>query len=400
MCRVLAYLGEPLSLGHVLYDTDSSLVSQSYSPRMMNKFLNLAGFGCAAWDPCSARAQDPFIYRATALPAHDRNLRILSRKLDPTALIAHVRGVTWGESMVWEANLHPFNFPGARVVLAHNGHLREFTRMRFALVDRLRPELARHISGTTDSEWIYALILSQLDDPLGRPDADELANATIAALRILREVREQHGIDTSSPVNLFLSTGDTLVATRFSFDYGWYPTGDEMLETDLPYVSLWFTIGGEYRQLDGASRMTASDAPRSLLIASEPLTLDTSTWLEVPEYSMIAATRTADGIGFATLDLDVCYLAVGGCISNDLFREAAIRGIRLTTVRVIVSGDFSGDPAVSDAVSYELELAGDASREQLEELAVHVDAIAEIPNSLRRGTEVGLARVEVLSAGS
>ena len=305
MCRVLAYLGEPVGLGHVLYDTDSSLVSQSYSPRMMNKFLNLAGFGCAAWDPCSARARDPFIYRATALPAHDRNLRSLARKLDPTALIAHVRGVTWAEEAVWEANLHPFRFPGAQVVLAHNGHLREFSRMRFALVSRVRPELAHHIAGTTDSEWIYALILSQLEDPFGRPEVDELAAATIGALGILREVRADHGIDTSSPVNLFLSTGESLVATRFSFDYGWYPEGDEMLETDLPYVSLWYTVGGEYALTEGASRMTASDSPRSLLIASEPLTLDVSSWLEVPEYSMITATQTGEGIDFDTIDIDV-----------------------------------------------------------------------------------------------
>ena len=60
MCRVLAYLGEPISLGHVLFETDSSLVRQSYSPRMMETFLNLAGFGMAAWDPRSAHAADPF----------------------------------------------------------------------------------------------------------------------------------------------------------------------------------------------------------------------------------------------------------------------------------------------------------------------------------------------------
>ena len=42
MCRVLAYLGEPISLGHVLFETDSSLVRQSYSPRMMETYLNLS----------------------------------------------------------------------------------------------------------------------------------------------------------------------------------------------------------------------------------------------------------------------------------------------------------------------------------------------------------------------
>lgn len=49
MCRVLAYLGEPISLERVLFETDSSLVRQSYSPRMMATFLNLAGFGMVAW---------------------------------------------------------------------------------------------------------------------------------------------------------------------------------------------------------------------------------------------------------------------------------------------------------------------------------------------------------------
>ena len=63
--------GEPISLGHVLYETDSSLVRQSYSPRMMETFLNLAGFGMVAWDPRSVRAEDPFAYRATRLPAFD-----------------------------------------------------------------------------------------------------------------------------------------------------------------------------------------------------------------------------------------------------------------------------------------------------------------------------------------
>ena len=58
-------------------------------------------------------------------------------------------------------------------------------------------------------------------------------------------------------------------------------------------------------QRDGASAMAASETPRSLLIASEPLTVDTSTWLEVPEYSMITAALTPRGLDFETRDLDV-----------------------------------------------------------------------------------------------
>ena len=100
-----------------------------------------------------------------------------------------------------------------------------------------------------------------------------------------------------------------------------------------------------------------------------------------------------DGLGFNGGQL--LYLAIGGCVSNDLFREAAARDIALTQVRVRVNGDFVGDPAVSQEVSYDVEVSGDASRAELQELVSHVDAIAEIPNSLRRGTPVTLGRVEI-----
>lgn len=51
--------------------------------------------------------------------------------------------------------------------------------------------------------------------------------------------------------------------------------------------------------------MTGGARPRSLIVASEPLTVDTSTWLEVPEYSMITAALTPDGLDLRTFDLDV-----------------------------------------------------------------------------------------------
>ena len=307
MCRVLAYLGEPLPVRNLLFDPDQGLVAQSYSPKMMNTFLNLGGFGMQAWDPGSLSPEEPFTYRATTLPSYDRNLRSLSGKLAPTCLVAHVRGVTYGEeAIVADTNLHPFRFPGARVVLAHNGHLRQFARMRYALVPHVRPELAQCIEGTTDSEWIYALVLSQLDDPWGTPETRELAEATAASLRILRSVREAHGIDTSSPVNLCISTGRAVVATRFSFDYGWYPPEDEYLEVDLPFVSLWYATGGSYVENGAGWEMTATESPRSVIIASEPLTADHSSWLEVPEYTMLTAELGADDVlAFEARDLDV-----------------------------------------------------------------------------------------------
>lgn len=84
------------------------------------------------------------------------------------------------------------------------------------------------------------------------------------------------------------------------------------------------------------------------------------------------------------------YLAIAGCISNDLFREAQRFGVELHSVRVTVSGDFSGEPAVSAPVTYDVELSGEGD---LDLLVREVDRIAEIPNSLRRGTAVSLGEI-------
>ena len=99
------------------------------------------------------------------------------------------------------------------------------------------------------------------------------------------------------------------------------------------------------------------------------------------------------GLGFNGGEL--LYLAVAGCISNDLFRDARADGIELRHVRVKVSGDFVGEPAVSEEICYEVEVSGDAPEEQLRALVDRVDEIAEIPNSLRQGTLVSLEGTKV-----
>jgi organic hydroperoxide reductase OsmC/OhrA len=93
-------------------------------------------------------------------------------------------------------------------------------------------------------------------------------------------------------------------------------------------------------------------------------------------------------------------LAVAGCISNDLFREAGRAGITLRRVRVSAVSDYVGEPAVSTPIEYQLELEGDATEDALRELVNGVDRIAEIPNSIRRGTEVRLTSVRVNGFGT
>ena len=108
-----------------------------------------------------------------------------------------------------------------------------------------------------------------------------------------------------------------------------------------------------------------------------------------------AAEAGGGGLGFSGGQL--LNLAVAACISNDLFRDAARAGIALRRVRVTASSEYAGTPAVSGPIEYAVEIEGDAPEADLRALVTETDRIAEIPNSLRGGTEVRLGGATITS---
>ncbi len=296
MCRVLAYLGEPILLDDLLYSPDNSLVRQAHAPQRL-AMLNLAGFGIAAWEPASRQPQDPYLYHTTGLPVFDTNLRALSRKLRPTCMLAHVRGVQFSErSLVGPQYLHPFLYANTRVALAHNGDLHRFGEMRPYLQRQIRPEVSRLVRTNLDSEWIYAVFLSRLADPAAEHASRELEDALVETLEILGEARRLAGIEQVCSVNLFVADGRTIVAARYAFDFGCYADDPaQVAPWQLGYLSLWYSLGQRYACHEGEWKMVGGrESARAMLLASEPLTRDESTWLEVPEYSLVSFDMGAD----------------------------------------------------------------------------------------------------------
>ena len=292
MCRALLYLGQPVLLDNLLFQPDSALVRQSYMPKMLH-MLNLAGFGMRAWDPATADPERPFSYYSQSLPVFDRNLKGLAEKIRAGCVLAHVRGVAYSTRVeISLQNVHPFHFAGVPLVLAHNGDLARFAEMKPLLLRHVDPVFAAQVHGTTDSEWVYALVVSQLPDAHRRPNAEELTGAIERTLGILRETRAQLGISVSSSLNLFIADGSQLAAVRYCFDFGCYSTDDpaRVHEANLSYLSLWYTAGRDYGLHEGEWKMTGGvEQADSILIASEPLTRDTAAWVEVPEYAMMHA---------------------------------------------------------------------------------------------------------------
>ncbi len=168
--------------------------------------------------------------------------------------------------------------------MAHNGDLADFATMRYDLVEHIRPAILRAIPAMTDSAWLHALILSGLDDPAGPFTTDAIHRAIERALTIIRQVRDRHGIRRSSSVSLVLSDGRNLVGVRFTFDFGCFDAPP--FQGGIDYLSLWYTYGARYGLSDGEWKMTGGPGPATI-IASEPLTRDIATWVEVPEYSAL-----------------------------------------------------------------------------------------------------------------
>ena len=82
------------------------------------------------------------------------------------------------------------------------------------------------------------------------------------------------------------------------------------------------------------------------------------------------------------------HVAAAGCVLNDLYREAAARGIRLDGVRVDADGDFDTEQWTSTGIEYTVRLDSPADETTLAELVGAVDAVAEIPRAMRAGIQV------------
>ena len=292
MCRALLYLGEPVLLDNLLFQPDSALVRQSYMPKMLN-MLNLAGFGLRAWDRASHAPDKPFFYGSPSLTVFDRNLKNLAEKVRADCVLAHVRGVAYSTAVeISPQNVHPFQFEGLQWALAHNGDLAGIHEMKPFLLKEIRPEFISKIRGTTDSEWIYALFVSQLRDPHDTASEDEVFAALEKTIAILREARKNIGMTLSSSLNLFIANGSQLAAVRYCLDFGCYRTDDpaRVHEANLSFLSLWYTLGRDYGLHEEEWKMTGgAERADSILVASEPLTRDTSSWVELPEYGALFA---------------------------------------------------------------------------------------------------------------
>ncbi len=118
-------------------------------------------------------------------------------------------------------------------------------------------------------------------------------------------------------------------------------------------------------------------------------TNDTAHSLDIPPKST--------GFGSSANGGELLFLALATCYCNDIYREAAKRALKVEHVEVEVEGDFGAEGEPARNVSYRAKVTAQASAAQIRELMRYTDQVAEIQNTLRRGTPVGLSSIEVVT---
>lgn len=103
------------------------------------------------------------------------------------------------------------------------------------------------------------------------------------------------------------------------------------------------------------------------------------------------------GYGSSINGGEFLFLAVATCYCNDIYREAAKRGITVQGVEVQVNGEFGADGESAQNVTYDAVVTANASKEAIEQLMRDTDCIAEIHGSLRIETPVRLGKIEARS---
>jgi ergothioneine biosynthesis protein EgtC len=249
MCRLLGYLGSSIQLDKLLYKPEHSLIVQSYKPREMTAgLLNADGFGVGWYHP--QKDENPYIYKNILPIWSDLNLVQLSRYVESRCLLGYVRSAT-PPLAVDLSNCQPFT--NEKLTFIHNGFIHNFRQTLYRPIRTLLDDYSyQFITGTTDSEHIFALIINELRKS---PDMT-LEKALSNTLDCLTQLAKSLHIYFSA--NIILSDGKQIVASRYS---NRAPTPTlYWLQDDLLY-------------------------PDAVIVASEPLF--EANWKSCPEHSII-----------------------------------------------------------------------------------------------------------------
>ncbi len=264
MCRWLAYSGEPLRPSEVILDAEHSLVAQSLDSPLGAETVNGDGFGIGWYPETSQDAPPgadvrPALFHSIEPAWNDQNLREITATIRSPLFLSHVRAAAGPP--IQQTNCHPFRYKNW--LFMHNGSLADFATVKRDLTFAVDPSLYPNIEGTTDSEVLFHLALSNglQDDPVA---------GLGAAIRLVEKIGREHGVLFAVQGTFAVSDGSTLWAFRYS-SVGrsrslYHSTEVDTLKEMYPNVERLHAFGS-----------------RAQVVVSEPLNDLPGVFTEVPE---------------------------------------------------------------------------------------------------------------------
>jgi len=274
MCRLMAYKGTPIVLDKLLYQPKNSLINQSIHAREIEEPLNGDGFGLGWYAPDIN--YEPITFVSVNPAWNNRNLRNLAPRIKAECMIAHVRAASVGD--VSESNCHPFQYKN--LLMAHNGGVEDFAKIKRHIRNPLNDELYNWIKGQTDSEHIFAFFLNYLDRQHDIISPETVVEAFEYTFSYLKKLMVDCGVTEPAYLNMVFTNGLFLVATRYVTDPNEEP------------LTLYHSEGSRYVVEDGVTRMESpEDDDHAVLVVSEKLT-DDDYWTMIPKNHLVIVEQS------------------------------------------------------------------------------------------------------------
>ncbi|MBI3367642.1 MAG: class II glutamine amidotransferase [Burkholderiales bacterium] len=246
MCRLVAYLGDPIFLDQLVCAPKHSLVRQSQRAEEAKSATHGDGFGLGWY----GERQTPAIYREVTPAWSDENLLSICASVRSGLFFAHVRAATGGA--VARQNCHPFR--QGRWMFMHNGQIGGYAKVRRQLESRLPDALYAARQGATDSELLFLLALARIE--AGETPEEAMPAVLDEAYSLMRRA----GVTEPLRFAAALADGEQVFAFRFASD-------------------------------DEPPTLYVSERPNGSIVASEPLDGRTDLWQPVPANTWLRMSR-------------------------------------------------------------------------------------------------------------
>jgi len=285
---LLVYVGKTkIRMADLLTNPEHSIIKQSFECKeRFSSPLNGDGFGVGWYSDKEneeeGKREVPCVFLSVTPAWNNLNLRRLAEMIQSPLLFAHVRAATLGLHTS-ESNCHPFRY--GQFLWMHNGSLSGCLKWRRELLQLIPDVLFNAVQGTTDSEAAFILFLFLLSKnhperllESGQFTTEELRTALTQTMKMISDWNDKYQTGASE-MNFVCTDGSSVLASRYIN----HPT--------KPPVSLYYASGSQFTLENGVYKMMHCDRRQQChIIASEPLTQNSSDWIPIKKNHMVVVT--------------------------------------------------------------------------------------------------------------